>query len=61
MLVLSRTLDQTIVIGNTIRVTVLDIRGDRVRLGIVAPKEIPVHRQEVQNEIDRERNADASS
>jgi carbon storage regulator len=47
MLVLSRKSNETIVINNNIKVTVVEIRGDKVRLGIVAPKEIPVHRQEV--------------
>ena len=47
MLVLSRKKNESIVINNDIVVTVVEIRGDKVRLGIVAPKEVPVHRQEV--------------
>lgn len=47
MLVLSRKSNESIVINNNITVTVVEIRGDKVRLGIVAPKDIPVHRQEV--------------
>ena len=47
MLVLSRKKNESIVINNDITVTVVEIRGDKVRLGIVAPKEVPVHRQEV--------------
>lgn len=47
MLVLSRKKNESIVIDNDIVVTIVEIRGDKVRLGIVAPKEIPVHRQEV--------------
>ena len=47
MLVLSRKSNESIIINNNITVTVVEIRGDKVRLGIVAPKEIPVHRQEV--------------
>ena len=47
MLVLSRKKNESIVINSDITVTVVEIRGDKVRLGIVAPKEIPVHRQEV--------------
>ena len=47
MLVLSRQRDETIMIGDNIEITVVDIRGDKVRLGITAPKEIPVHRKEV--------------
>ena len=51
MLVLSRKKNESIVINNEITVTVVEIRGDKVRLGIVAPKLIPVHRQEVYNAI----------
>ena len=54
MLVLSRQRDETIMIGDDIEVTVVDIRGDKVRLGIQAPTEIPVHRQEVYEAIQRE-------
>lgn len=54
MLVLSRQRDETIVIGDNIEITVVDIRGDKVRLGITAPIEIPVHRKEVYDAIQRE-------
>ncbi len=54
MLVLSRQRDETIMIGDNIEVTVVDIRGDKVRLGINAPKEISVHRKEVYEAIRRE-------
>ena len=54
MLVLSRKKNESIVINNDITVTVVEIRGDKVRLGIVAPKEVPVHRQEVYEAIKRE-------
>lgn len=54
MLVLSRQRDETIMIGDDIEVTVVDIRGDKVRLGITAPKEISVHRKEVYEAIKRE-------
>jgi carbon storage regulator len=47
MLVLSRKKNESIVIDNNITITVVEIRGDKVRLGIVAPKDVPVHRQEV--------------
>ena len=57
MLVLSRQRDESIVIGDNIVITVVDIRGDKVRLGIDAPKEVPVHRQEVYDAIQRERTA----
>jgi carbon storage regulator len=62
MLVLSRQLEESIVIGDEIVVKVVDIRGDKVRLGIVAPERIPVHRLEVQEAILRQRGgADAVS
>lgn len=54
MLVLSRQRDESIVIGDNVVVTIVDIRGDKVRLGIQAPGEIPVHRQEVYEAIQRE-------
>ena len=54
MLVLSRHKDETIVIGDDIIITVVEIRGDKVRLGIAAPVEISVHRQEVYEAIQRE-------
>lgn len=57
MLVLSRTRNESIVINDDIVVTVVDVRGDKVRLGIEAPKEVPVHRQEVYEQIQRERAA----
>jgi len=54
MLVLSRQRDESIMIGDNVVVTIVDIRGDKVRLGIDAPGEIPVHRQEVYEAIQRE-------
>lgn len=54
VLVLSRRRDEQIVIGNT-RVVIVDIRGDKVRLGIVAPSDIAVHRQEIEEAIKQER------
>ena len=54
MLVLSRQKEQTIMIGDNIEITVVDIRGDKVRLGINAPSEITVHRKEVYDAIQRE-------
>lgn len=53
MLVLSRQANESIMIGDNIRVVVVDIRGDSVRIGIAAPLEIPVHRQEVYDTINR--------
>lgn len=54
MLVLSRKKDESIFVGDDIKITIVDIRGDKVRLGIEAPNEIPVHRQEVYDAIMRE-------
>ena len=54
MLVLSRQRDESIMIGDNIVVTIVDVRGDKVRLGIQAPVEIPVHRREVYEAIQRE-------
>lgn len=54
MLVLSRHRDESIMIGDDVVVTIVDIRGDKVRLGINAPQDVPVHRQEVYEAIQRE-------
>jgi carbon storage regulator len=51
MLVLSRKKNESIVINNDIVITIVEIRGDKVRLGIVAPKDVPVHREEVYEAI----------
>ena len=53
MLVLSRKKNESIVINNDITIVVVEIRGDKVRLGVEAPKEVPVHRQEVYEAIRR--------
>lgn len=54
MLVLSRQRDETIMIGDDIELTIVDIRGDKVRIGIKAPSDVPVHRKEVYDAIRRE-------
>mgnify|MGYP001325869406 CR=1 FL=1 len=59
MLVLTRKLNQSIVIGDEIEVVVLEVRGEQVRLGIKAPKNVTVHRKEVYDQI-REENVSAS-
>lgn len=59
MLVLTRVKEEAIMIGNDVEIKVLDIRGDRVRIGIVAPSEIAVHRKEVFLAIQKE-NLEAS-
>jgi carbon storage regulator len=57
MLVLSRQRDETIMIGDDVEITIVDIRGDKVRLGITAPPHIAVHRKEVYEAIQRENRA----
>jgi carbon storage regulator len=54
MLVLSRKKGERIVIDDDITITVVEIRSDKVKLGIEAPKDVPVHRQEVYDAIQRE-------
>ena len=56
MLVLSRQKDESIIIGDNVEITIVDIRGGKVRLGITAPKDVPVHRREVYEAIQREKN-----
>jgi carbon storage regulator len=54
MLVLSRKVEESIMIGQDVEITVVEIRGDKVRLGIEAPKDVPVHRREVFDAIQQE-------
>lgn len=54
MLVLSRQRDETIMIGDEVEITIVDIRGDKVRIGITAPRDVQVHRKEVYEAIRRE-------
>ncbi|NCA11959.1 carbon storage regulator [bacterium] len=61
MLVLSRKKDESIVINNDITIVVVEIRGDKVRLGVEAPREVPVHRREVFEAIARGEPLDASA
>ena len=61
MLVLSRKKNESIVINNDITIVVVEIRGDKVRLGVDAPKEVPVHRREVYDAIRRNSHDDASA
>ena len=56
MLVLSRQRDESIMIGDDVEIIIVDVRGDKVRLGITAPKNIPVHRREIYDAIQREKN-----
>jgi carbon storage regulator len=59
MLVLSRQRDESIMIGDDVEITIVDVRGEKVRLGISAPAHIPVHRKEVYEAIKREKLAAA--
>jgi carbon storage regulator len=56
MLVLSRQRDESIMIGDDVEITIVEVRGDKVRLGITAPREIPVHRREVYDAIQAEKD-----
>ncbi|GIW99175.1 MAG: carbon storage regulator [Pirellulaceae bacterium] len=58
MLVLSRKKNESIVINNDITIVVVEIRGDKVRLGVEAPREVPVHRREVYEAIKRAQQSD---
>ncbi len=60
MLVLSRKKNESIIIDDHITITVVEIRGDKVRLGIQAPKEIPIHRSEIHAAIQSEEHNKAS-
>ena len=61
MLVLSRQRDESIMIGDDVEIIIVDVRGDKVRLGITAPKEIPVHRREIYDAIQREKKQKGES
>ncbi len=61
MLVLSRKRNESICIDKDIEIVVVDIRGDKVRLGVIAPKQVPVHRREVYDAIEREKRHGGSA
>ena len=61
MLVLTRRLNQTITIGADIEITVVEVRGDQVRIGIAAPRGVAVHRHEIWEQIQAENKASAAS
>ena len=61
MLVLSRQRDESIMIGDDVEIIIVDVRGDKVRLGITAPKDIPVHRREIYDAIKREKGLSPES
>lgn len=54
MLVLTRKRDESIIIGDDIKITIVDVRGDQVKIGIEAPRSVPVHREEIYLEIQEE-------
>lgn len=57
MLILTRRIDETVMIGDEVSVTLLGVKGNSIRLGITAPKEIPVHREEIYRLIQRQNDA----
>ena len=59
MLVLSRNKQESIIIGDDIIVTIIDVRGDKVRVGIQAPRDVSVHRQEIWDKIQKEKKGDS--
>jgi carbon storage regulator len=61
MLILTRRVGETLVIGDDVNVTVLGVRGNQVRLGVNAPKEVAVHREEIYQRIQKENDSDNSS
>ena len=60
MLALSRKVNESIIIGNDIQVTILEIKGEQIKIGITAPKSVPVYREEVYAQI-KEANKEAAS
>ena len=55
MLVLSRLKDESIMVGDNVEITIVDVRGDKVRLGINAPRDVSVHRREIYDAIQKEK------
>ena len=61
MLILSRKIGESIIIGDSIEVMLVDIIGDKVRIGVEAPREVPVHRREVWEAIKRQQGGDSGT
>ena len=59
MLILTRRVGETVMIGNEVTVTVLGVKGNQVRIGVNAPKDVAVHREEIYERIKREENHDS--
>lgn len=57
MLILTRRISESIIIGDDVKITVLGVKGNQVRLGIDAPKNLPVHREEIYERIQQEKKA----
>ena len=58
MLILTRRVGETVMIGDQVTVTVLGVKGNQVRLGVQAPRDVAVHREEIHDRIKREQNVD---
>jgi len=59
MLILTRRMNETLVVGDDVRVTVLGVNGNQVRIGVKAPRNIPVHREEIYKKIKKEGSSDS--
>lgn len=61
MLALTRKKGESLIVNNNIEITVLEIRGDQIKIGISAPKEVPIYRKEVYEQIQKENEASANA